>query len=517
MPAQLTTRAQVNGYRFLLRRLDHALIRRDVRMLHDPMRAQFRSLVSGAILALLVVAGCAILAFIRPQGSIGDAKIVMGKDSGALYVVYTNPNDKSDVELRPVLNLASARLYVGSAESPKSVKDSKLNTMPRGPILGIAGAPAALPGSTQGDRSQWTICDTVQLSAAGGAASSVGATTTAIAGKLELSERIKPTDSNAALLVRSVATKSSTETVTKDYLLYDGKRAEVNLNDPTILRALNLTAPRPRPITTGLVGAATEVPALVPPTIPNAGDPGPGRLNGIRVGGVIRVASLGGSSNSDLYVVLSDGVQRISSFTSDVIRAANSQGMDEIKSVPPDLIVGLDRPANPLPVADFPSVAPKIIATEDDPVSCITWSKNKATDVKDADTAEGPSDRAVVSLLVGTRLPLPDSSVPVKLATSDGTGNRIDGAYIPPTSGEFVQSTGIAPGSRRRDSLFYIADNGISYGIPDLKTAQMLGLGSTPRLAPWEVIGQFVTGPTLSAAAASTSYDSMIIEKPVGG
>ncbi|MBF6247361.1 type VII secretion protein EccB, partial [Nocardia elegans] len=40
MPAQLTTKAQVNGYRFLLRRLDHALVRRDVRMLHDPMRSQ---------------------------------------------------------------------------------------------------------------------------------------------------------------------------------------------------------------------------------------------------------------------------------------------------------------------------------------------------------------------------------------------------------------------------------------------------------------------------------------------
>ncbi len=91
MPAQLTTRQQVNGYRFLLRRLDHALVRRDVRMLHDPMRSQLRSLLVGAVLGLLVVAGAAILAFIRPQGAIGDAKIVMGKDSGALYVVGGPP------------------------------------------------------------------------------------------------------------------------------------------------------------------------------------------------------------------------------------------------------------------------------------------------------------------------------------------------------------------------------------------------------------------------------------------
>ncbi|MFF2552647.1 type VII secretion protein EccB [Nocardia sp. NPDC058058] len=511
MPAQLTTRAQVNGYRFLLRRLDHALVRRDVRMLHDPMRAQFRSLLSGAILSLLVVAGCAILAFIRPQGSIGDANIVVGKDSGALYVVIKDPNDKTKMTLSPVLNLASARLLSGSAEAPKSVKDSKLSSVPRGPILGIPGAPAALPGSNQGNRSQWTLCDNVQVSAGGGTASAVGATTTAIAGGLELNQRIKQADSGSALLVRSVATKDNGETVQKDYLIYDGKRAEVDLSDATVLRALNLTAARPRPISTGLLGAATEVPQLTPPKIPNAGDSGPGRLNGIPVGGVIRVAALGSSDKSELYVVLSDGVQPISAFTSDVIRAANSQGMDDIKSVPPDFIVGLNHPANPLPVASFPVVAPKIIAAEDNPYACITWSKNKATDAKDADATEGPTDRAVTSLLVGTRLPLPDSASPVHMATADGTGNRIDFVYIPPSTGEFVRTIGIEPGSKRRDSLFYVADNGIRYAIPDVATAQKLGLGDTPRLAPWEIVGQLVPGPALNPTAALTSYDSMTV------
>ena len=43
MVRQLTTRAQVSGYRFLLQRAEHALVRRDARMLHDPMRAQRRS------------------------------------------------------------------------------------------------------------------------------------------------------------------------------------------------------------------------------------------------------------------------------------------------------------------------------------------------------------------------------------------------------------------------------------------------------------------------------------------
>ncbi|WP_282776053.1 type VII secretion protein EccB [Nocardia sp. CC201C] len=499
MPAQLTTRAQVNGYRFLLRRLDHALIRRDVRMLHDPMRAQFRSLVVGAVLALLVVAGAVIMSFIRPQGSIGDANIVMGKESGALYVVVPDENDENAKTLHPVLNLASARLIMGSNESPTSVKDNKLNSLPRGPLLGIPGAPAALPGSGQGDRSQWTLCDTVQLSASGGAAASQGATTTAIAGKLELSDRMNNVADNDALLVRAGD---------KTYLIYDGKRAEIDTANAVMQRSLRLADQQPRPITAGLLGAATEVPSLTPPVIERGGEPGPGRLADIPIGGVIRVTGLSDADASDLYVVLQDGVQRVSEFTAQVIRNTDSRGMSDIPSIPPDLLSGINT-VHTLPVDDFPEDTPTVIAAEDHPVACITWSKSGGAGLLQADATEGPADRATVTLLSGTRLPLSDSAKPVTLATSDGTGDRIDSVYIPPTTGEFVRVTGVEPGSQRRDSLFYVADNGIRYGVPDLDTASVLGLGNTPNLAPWAIIGQLVPGPTLSKQDALVSHDSV--------
>ncbi|WP_280228711.1 type VII secretion protein EccB, partial [Nocardia cyriacigeorgica] len=73
MPAQLTTRQQVNGYRFLLRRLDHALVRRDVRMLHDPMRSQLRSLLVGAE---------------APPATVAEAR---GKTGGVVAVAQRNP------------------------------------------------------------------------------------------------------------------------------------------------------------------------------------------------------------------------------------------------------------------------------------------------------------------------------------------------------------------------------------------------------------------------------------------
>ena len=61
-----TNRLQVSGYRFLVRRMEHALVRGDIRMLDDPLRAQSLSLAAGCVLAAIAVAVCAVLALFQP-------------------------------------------------------------------------------------------------------------------------------------------------------------------------------------------------------------------------------------------------------------------------------------------------------------------------------------------------------------------------------------------------------------------------------------------------------------------
>ncbi|RJO72105.1 type VII secretion protein EccB [Nocardia panacis] len=493
MPAQLTTRAQVNGYRFLLRRLDHALVRRDVRMLHDPMRSQTRSMLVGAVLGVLVVAGFAILAFLKPLGAVGDTKIIIGKESGALYVLVADA--QGNRVLHPALNLTSARLIAGDAESPNSVKESKLSDFARGPMLGIPGAPAALPGSGDGGRSDWGVCEAVQLSGTGSAVGSPGVLTTVFGSKPDLNDRIKRTASDEALLAQRSGTT---------YLIYDGKRAEIDPNNSVIARALNLGAAKPRPVGPGLLNAAEAVPPLTSPNVPGAGQPGPGRLSDIPVGGVIAVGATARDAKSELYVVLADSVQKISEFAAQVLRTANSQGMREIKPMPPDVLTNMPV-SHQLPLDHFPAAAPRILSAEDAPVSCVSWSKTQ----RSGGVADSPGDRASVSLLAGARLPLANSAKPVELSSADGVGDRTDAAYIPPSTGEFVRITGMEAGSPRRGSLFYLADNGIRYGIPDIETAEVLGLGKAPKLAPWAIVGQFVPGPTLSKHDALSSYDTL--------
>ena len=107
MPRQPTTWLLVSGHRFLLRRLERALLT------GDPRGAGGWSvpLALGCVLAAVVTAGCAVLALLRPHPPLDRVPIVVTRESGALYVRV------GDI-WHPALNLASARLVAATAAVP---------------------------------------------------------------------------------------------------------------------------------------------------------------------------------------------------------------------------------------------------------------------------------------------------------------------------------------------------------------------------------------------------------------
>ncbi|WP_018179048.1 type VII secretion protein EccB [Jongsikchunia kroppenstedtii] len=482
MPAKLTTAAQVNGYRFIVRRLEHALVRWDPRMLHDPMRAQGRAFAVGLVLAILALAGCAVYGLIRPQGTVGDAHIVAARGSGALYVVV-------DGTLHPALNLASARLVTNSAESPKLVGDKKLRSYPRGPLLGIPGAPAALPGPTGGDRSSWAVCDTLSGSAASGTVN------LAVLGtRPRLNERVRPAGANEAVLVRisGADVAPDADGGERTYLLFGDRRARVDLADPAVRKILRLEGVLPRPVSAGLLNAFREVPPIVVPGIVGRGAPAALRHPGVGVGSVVRVSGVGG--DSDFYVAFADGVQRVGRLAAELVRSADSAGASEVPSIAPAAVAGLPI-VNHLAVQDFPSTAPKV-APLDEVVTCLGWER-------------GDDRPGVGTLLLGRGLPLPAGSTAVRPSSADGPGPGVDQVYVPPGTGRYVQVTGSVPDSPRAESLFYVTDSGVRHGVSDPHAGAILGLGERPAPVPWAVVSLLPAGPILSRAAALVSHDGI--------
>ncbi|WP_330232978.1 type VII secretion protein EccB [Nocardia sp. NBC_00508] len=481
MPSKPTTRWQVSGYRFLVRRMEHALVRRDVRMLHDPMRSQSRAYAAGLILACVVLAGCGVLALLRPQDKIGDNKILIGKDSGAVYVVL-------DDVVHPALNLASARLAAGEAAKPAIVKESELGKKPRGQLIGIPGAPGSLHFDKEGKGRVWTVCDSLKTDGSDDRSTSV------LIGDLELGDKAAPMAKDKALLVKGRDAA---------YLVWNNTRARVDMNDPTVTDPLNIRGVPPRPISEGLLNAIPEVNPIVPPKITDpGGQPSGYSINGLKIGTVVQ---LDGKANQN-YVLLHNGLQPISPFTAEVIRSSQRN---------PDhgtAIESFDKTNAPesraLNVDTYPDTAPTIIQPKARPVSCLSW--------KPIPGVAGNTDvavRAELAVIDGSDLPMSANAKAVPLAQADGKGDNVDSVYFKPGSGAFVQTTGIEPDSRRKDSMFYVADTGVRFGIKDNEAAKALGMdkesGVTPEPAPWPIVGLLASGPTMGRDAAMVAHDGV--------
>lgn len=477
MARQPTTRLQVSGYRFLVHRMEHALVRRDVRMIHDPMRSQSRSIIVGTALASILVAGCAVLAFLRPATPLGNDVLVMAKDTGAVYVRIGDT-------LHPAMNLASARLIAGNSGDPKAVKDSELSKSKRGALVGIPGAPAIIPKPLADKEASWTVCDIASPPP------SSTVTTTVIAGEVNLENGAEqmPGDRYALVTVNS-----------QNYLLYDGKRAALDLTNPAVTRALRLEGVTPRPISMSVLNAIPEMPAIAPPPIPDAGAPSPITAGGVRVGSVIKMKR---ADAAEYYVVLSGGVQRINEVTADLIRFSDSQGAQDIVGVAPDVIAG--RPSvNSLAVETFPEHAGKTIDVQEKSVLCSSWTPGQLN----------TQERATTKLLVGSALPLKKDQTPVVLAQADKDGPNVDAAYIPPGRCAFVRSTGLGGDTSRTESMYLILDTGVRFGVGDLQAAKSLGLTVDPVAAAWPVIGLLPPGPRLSKADALVVHDGVPPDK----
>ena len=429
-------------------------MRGDIRMLDDPLRVQSLSFIAGVIIAVIVVAACAVLAVLRPPDALGSAQIVVVRDSGALYVRI------GDV-VHPVLNLASARLIAGAPWNPQAVSASAIHNAKRGPLVGIPGAPAAIAAPLPENESGWTVCDDAT-------------STTVIVGHA--------TAGGLASGHRLVTPRS--EGAATSYLLYDGLRAKVDLRNRAVVRALKLDAVTPQPVSRALLDAIPEAPPIAAPHIAAIGSPSP--LRGLPVGTVIRIVR---AAAEEYDVVLARGVQRIGQVAADLIRFTDSQDARDIVTVAPDVL-------GPVPILDTLRVStfPDRGGVSNDAVVCAQWRVGRGgvnTDV-----------------LMGSSLPV-DGAHSITLAQADGDGPSVDSVAIPQGRSVYVRSTGITGDGASAGTLYLIDDSGVAFGVRDEDTAKHLGITSPPVPAPWPVLARLPRGPELSKDAASVVRDSI--------
>lgn len=461
---RLTTKVQVSGWRFLLRRVEHAIVRRDTRMFDDPLQFYSRSVSTGVIIAVLICLGAGLLAYFKPLGKRGSDTLLVDRTTNQLYVALPGTGS-----LRPVYNLTSARLVLGNAGDPVAVKSDELNQMAKGQPIGIPGAPYATP--VGGADPTWTLCDTVTKP------QSVTPTlaTSVIIRPLVTDSSVGPMRADQGVLV---SYENDNWLITKD------GRHDIDLADRAVTSAVGIpVTARATPISEGLFNALPNAGPWRLPQTPRAGEPNTvGLPPNLVIGAVFKALTEDGEQH---FVVLPDGVARVNDTTAAALRATNSYGLVSPPSVEASVVASITEHVFASPLADEPL---DIVLREDAPTLCWSWQRE-------------PGDQApATTVIAGRHLPIPSSAMNSGIDQIGGDATvYIDG-------GKYIRLQ--SPDPRYGESLYYIDPQGVRYGLPDEETGNTLGL-SAPNTAPWQVVSMLVDGPVLTKQAALLEHDTL--------
>ena len=462
---RLTTKVQVSGWRFLLRRVEHAIVRRDTRMFDDPLQFYSRAVSLGILLAVVICLGAALLAYFKPLGKRGSDTLLVDRSTNQLYVVMPGTG-----QLRPVYNLTSARLVLGKAGTPNAVKSEELNRMPKGQPIGIPGAPYATPVSGAAE-STWTLCDTVTRPQS-------------VAPSVETSVIVLPLATDASVGPVRPGQGMLVSYQERDWLVTDTGRHAIDLADRAVTSAVGIpVTARATPISEGLFNALPNSGPWTLPQVPGGGAPNTlGLPANLVIGAVFQTVT---ESGEQQYVVLPDGVAKVNDTTAAALRASNSYGLISPPAVESSIVAKIPEQTftSPLPAAPL-----EVLLREDAPTLCWSWQRE-------------PGDQSPrTSVISGRHLPIPADAMTIGIDQIGGDST----VFI--AGGQYVRLQ--APDPRYGESLYYIDPQGVRYGLPNEDTAAVLGL-SAPATAPWQVVSLLVDGPVLSKRAALIEHDTL--------
>jgi type VII secretion protein EccB len=467
-----TKRDQVQAHNFVVGRLKSALLRGDADAPDTPTRRFSAAGFAGFLIGAILVAGCGIVGLMFPGGDRTwrePGAIIVEKETGTRYLYV-------DGALRPVLNLASARLLAGAGAPVKTVSAKSLVDVPHGLPIGIPGAPDSLPDPTRLIRDPWLVCSVrVPDGPAGdrpGITVVIGHTATAV-----------------------LANDVAVPLVTPDgstHLAWRNRRLRVA--GATALVAFGYRDIRPLAVLAAWLNAVPQGPDLAAPAIAGLGQDGPRVADTpTRVGQVLAVQTTTGTR--DFYVVMPDGLAGVPPAAAGLLLADPASkvayGTAPVRAVDvaADAVVAAPVSQTPLVWSGLPAAPPtaQIPSAEEGESLCARLDFDGNT----------PS----VTLAVA-RLGSQATAAPPPQGASTLTADRI---AIGPGRGLLARSqpsAGVAGGT-----LYLVTDLGVKYPLRSAEVAALLGYDKAMALnVPAMMLAFLPTGPVLDPSAAGAAY-----------
>ncbi|MFC4020864.1 type VII secretion protein EccB [Micromonospora sp. GCM10011542] len=465
-----TRRDQVQAYRFVTRRIVSALLAGDPETSNLPMR-RLGMAVFGSVIAAAVVLG-GVGAYGQLTGNtapLEENTLVIERETGATYVFVEG-------QLYPTLNYTSARLVLNQPDTTvRTMSQASLRDRPRGRMLGIVGAPDALPDRKSLTGLPWSVCDVPDPADARRSSTRV-VIDRALPGGTPLGDR--------AVLVSVDGQR---------HLLTADARLEVLGGDQAIA-ALRMTGSQPLRVGQQLLNAVPAGPPLRKPSLPGSGD-----RSGLAVAG--RPAEIGQvfRAAGRHYVLTREGLVSITEITALLLVSGGGQ----ITDITPDEVGRLfteQRVEEEGLPATLPALYP---ARAGQTVLCATYRSG---------IGGAPP---TTTLEVFDRVPAELTStepgpVPVRQSPRDAV-RTAEAVLLPGGKGVLAQA---APGAgaggapAAGSTAYLITPQGVRYPLGSAETLAVLGYGGvTPVAVPASLLSLIPTGPTLDREDALAYFD----------
>lgn len=471
-----TRRDLFQSYQFLTQRVVSGLVLRESDPLQSPVRRMGGAAFGSVMVAVLLLAVVGVIGVINPGGNRTwqTAKAVVVEEETGTRFVYL-PDDDGTMRLHQVDNFASAALLVGST-SVVSVSSASLDGVPRGPRLGISGAPDALPSADDLLGPPWTLCSAPVTAASGEqqplTALLVGGGT---GGGRALGDDV--------VLVRDQGTGEL-------QLVWRGRRHLVS-DEASVLLALSLRdAPQIEVGSAWLSGLPAGRP-LAPEPVSGRGVPSsvvPGALVG-------QVGRVGDGASAQWYQVDLDRVVEITEVQARILLADPTTAQQAYGGGEPTPVALSAVDVAGIPSEELPEPQPA-----DAPASLPTPAQvSGSAETVCAGFTDGgdPGD-----VLVGAPVDL-SGGVQGPGATDAGTA-LADLVVVPPGRGALVSARASAEATT--GALFLVTDEGRAYPVPSADEAAALGYSAADAVPmPEQLVARITPGPALSRSAATAA------------
>jgi type VII secretion protein EccB len=149
-----TRKDQLDAFNFARRRMVANLVAPTATGSDEGAPRPVKTFATSIVLSAIAVAAVAVLGVFKPAAPSGwQNGLAVDSNSGATYVDQQN-------QLHAIYNITSARLLLGSKFQKFDVPDATINGsgIPVGSPVGILGAPEDVPGASNMNLQQWSLC-----------------------------------------------------------------------------------------------------------------------------------------------------------------------------------------------------------------------------------------------------------------------------------------------------------------------------------------------------------------------